>query len=357
MLVNDRNREIYDAVTAQIASRHLGVGTEGVSRGAIEINDWSFSIGLEASRDGHRHGVYIKIPKDEICRKEIFPITAGAARLARDEFEALRHLAGHWPDDDLRVCFVKPLEFLADYNAIVTRRAYGAPLFAAFRHRDLLAHMGVRSASDGIKEALHRLGRALSRYHAGTATPAPWHGYDLAQKMRGLTTELCCLGLPAPLKARLEPAFAAIERLDSAIQICPTLKGLDVRNILIAEDGALHILDPGKLKLDAAEADVARFVMTCRLLYWGSPLFGLRLSPAARYEDSFLAGYYGDRPPAGPLFRLYLLKEQLKSLRMAYHALRNKRWGTAVKGVFKSCYIEPFFHRSLSRELSRLEFA
>lgn len=52
-----------------------------------------------------------------------------------------------------------------------------------------------------------------------------------------------------------------------------TLKGLDIRNILIDKGGLLRILDPGKMKRDCIEADLARFLVTCRILYWGSMLF------------------------------------------------------------------------------------
>ncbi|MCZ6665323.1 MAG: hypothetical protein O7B81_08460 [Gammaproteobacteria bacterium] len=41
------NRVVYEMVSALAAERFLGPGA-GVARGALEVNDWSFCIGLTA---------------------------------------------------------------------------------------------------------------------------------------------------------------------------------------------------------------------------------------------------------------------------------------------------------------------
>lgn len=295
-------------------------------------------------------GVYIKIPKDSIARNRILPVSEGAARLAREEYESLLHLNAHWQADDLDVSFVTPLGFFPEYNAIVTERAYAAPLLSPFRRTDLLRRFGVGNVEDQVHGALRRFGQALARYHDTSAKPAGWKGDDFLPKLRSIVAELAGLGLAADPRERLTRAFAEIAHLAGDGETTLTIKGLDVRNLLMA-DGRVHVLDPGMSRTEYREADLARFLMTIRILWWGSPMFALGFTPHESYADQFLAGYDYRAGKPGALLSLLLLKELLKTWRMAYHALAGKGWPAPVKHLVRAIYIDPFFNRHLKREI------
>ncbi len=348
-LTEPDNQEVYHAVTALAAERFLG-GSRGIRFGPLVVNDWSFCIELRTSVQGKTGGIYVKIPKDEIERKRILPITQGAARLAGDEYASLKNLAENWSADDLAVYFVHPLALFDEYNAIVTQRVEGKPFLDRFRHRDIRRRFRFCQQDDEVHDAMGRLGRALSRFHGKTGRVASWRGDQFAVKLRRIAAELAEMGLPDDASDRLEPTFAAIERTHGDGTMADTLKGLDVRNVLF-EDGKIFLLDPGKIKAEFRQADVARFVMTCRILWWGNPLFFMDFVPDASYEKEFLAGYHGPASSETVLLSLHLLKELLKTWRMAYRALDGKHWPALFKKAVQRGYIDPFFKRQLATEI------
>ncbi len=346
------NREICEAVTELAVDRFLG-DRSNAHRGPMMTNDWSFCFELRESADASSDGVYVKMPKDEIERTQVLPITPGAARLARDEYASLMLLREYWLSDDIAVSFVRPLALIEDYNAIITQRVQGAPFYTRYRRRDLLRRCGFRG-DDRIHDAMRRLGQALARFHTNTGRTASWRGTDFTEKLGRIEAELTAMGLPESACRKLKSTLSAAERMQGEGLIAHTLKGLDVRNVLIDED-KIFLLDPGKIKPDFCEADVARFLMTCRILWWGHPLFGAGLTPSMSYERAFLAGYAEHRGPASSQTRLLsvlMLKELLKTWRMAYQALSGKPWPAAVKYMIRRFYIDPFFKRGLDAGVS-----
>jgi hypothetical protein len=128
---------------------------------------------------------------------------------------------------------------------------------------------------------------------------------------------------------------------------------LDIRNILEGENGGLFILDPGKIKLDYQEADLARFLVTCKILYWGSLGLLWPMVPDISYEESFIRGYYGKRPMKTKLLSLLTTKELFKHWYMAYVVLRLKPWPQGLKRIIKKVYIDRFYKNQLSIEANR----
>ena len=75
----------------------------------------------------------------------------------------------------------------------------------------------------------------------------------------------------------------------------------------------LFLLDPGRLKSACHEADLARFIITYRILYWGSKLFFLRLVPSLEAEKAFYDAYYQSTNQSSSVLQNYfLMKEQIK---------------------------------------------
>jgi hypothetical protein len=150
-------------------------------------------------------------------------------------------------------------------------------------------------------------------------------------------------------------ALAARADLEIAAKEVTTLKGIDIRNVLMGERDKLFLLDPGRMKRTCREADLARFIMTYRILYWGSGWFFLRLRPDLQGEEQFLQAYYSNSAPPSPkLLGIYLIKEQLKHWHTATESLRLRRWAKPLKGLIQSTYINPYYSRQLAVELKTL---
>ena len=133
------------------------------------------------------------------------------------------------------------------------------------------------------------------------------------------------------------------------MQCLDTLKGLDVRNILITDDDQLYLLDPGLIRREAYHADLARYIVTHEILFWGSPLFAIGVRPSPHTTESFLTGYSAEEDVlSSKTFKILKLKELLKHWSMAYTALRLKQYPLIIDSLLRKGYINRFYEGEIS---------
>ena len=157
------------------------------------------------------------------------------------------------------------------------------------------------------------------------------------------------------LPGRVAGALSAHDWSPVAGYEASTLKGIDLRNLLIDGSDGVFLLDPGRMKRTFREADLARFLLTYRILYWGHWLFALGCEPDPAAEGEFLESYYASSEPAsGRLLEFYLVKEALKHWHTAHASLRLKTWPAPVKRLVAAAYIDRFYERQLAVGLERL---
>ena len=133
-----------------------------------------------------------------------------------------------------------------------------------------------------------------------------------------------------------------------------TLKGLDVRQVFISGKRDIFVLDPGKMKKDYIEADLARFITTCKILYWGTLLIFLRLSPSHFFTESFIKGYSANNKLSDRLLNILIIKELLKFWRMAHLITGVRSWPLPIKIILRKIYIDPFYKGQINTELTTL---
>lgn len=353
------NERVRRTITARIESELVPSGPARTSLKASGwvLNDYSSCFSMEWVEAERRVGVFVKIPKTEIDRRSVLPRIDGDRRLADSERQSLEYLRTHW-DDAVAVTYVEPLAFYRDFNAIVTRRAYAHDFFLPFRRADIARKMAWAQPDDVAENVLSRLGTALRMFHSRARasegdSDEPFSGAPLIDKIARIADDLDQYGVG---RAVLHAPLVCLERWRSysaAGVAVLTLKGLDVRNVLIADDRHVHLLDPGRLKRDFHQADLARMLVTCRILYWGTPWFALNVRPARVYDSVFLGSYYQRPPDDAIVLGLYVVKELFKHWRAAYVALTRKRWPGAIESLMGHVYIDAFYSRAVARELAR----
>jgi hypothetical protein len=350
------NTELQGEICAVVAREVLGLSRQnGLEIGPWQILDFSSTFSIDWGVGASRQGVFVKVPKVEICKRQVGLVTPADRRFAAEEYDSLSRLSRAWNGADLGVSFVKPLAFLSDYNAIVTQRAYAREFFTLFRRADLGCRGQGPGADHEVIGCLNRLGQALARYHRNCGEEGLFEVEITGAKIQGYLARLQELRVDRALLAQISGALEGLQGRVAPTRLTDTIKGLDVRNILIDPENRLFLLDPGKLKRDYREADLARFLVTCRILYWGSLRFFLRLTPHNSFEPSFLQGYLGGEESGGWVLSLFTLKELLKHWLMAYVALGLKRWPSALKAVLKRTYIDPFYRGQIGAELQKLD--
>lgn len=325
--------------------------------GPLVTNYFSFIFSIEAHTSRGTQKVFVKIPKEDLRKgsRSILPISTADQRMAEDEVCSLRMLAEQWRTEDLGVRWVTFRGVVENYNAIVTDRVMADAAFAVFRRWDLRRRMGLRRDARRLRHAMRRLGEALGRFHQSQAQPAVFDVTAEMPKFERYCQELAtCTRSPWPARV-LDTIRSLGCRKFSGIMV-PTLKGIDIRNVLIDAQDRLTLLDPGKFKIKFREADLARFVMTYRILYWGSGLLLLARQPDPKAEAEFLDAYYAHSQPASrQLLSLYIIKEQLKHWHTALASLSRLPWAPVVKTWVTRIYVNPFYNCQLSYELERLK--
>jgi hypothetical protein len=352
------NSHVHDALARYVGDTFLpGSGVQGsVERGPLEVNLFSVCFWMNTHEAGVQKGVYVKIPKRVLFQKgneQVLPLSTADRTLAEDEYASLEHLSRHWGRDELRVRFVTPLAFLKDYNAIVTERVYARHFFTMFRRCHL---RGIRRRkSDQAHEVLTRLGAALAKFHRTSMRECPFDFDAVVEKMLGCCAEIKLFGAGSDFLDGVMGRLRTLRIPAATTHHTHTLKGFDVRQVFINEDRDVFLLDPGKIKPGYQEVDLARFIVTCRILFWGSLWLPLGVSPDASYEARFVESYYGTSVRPANVLGVLTIKELLKHWRMAYQVLEWRQWHPLIRAALGRTYIDPFFQRQVTVELGNLE--
>lgn len=352
------NAEAQRSLGLQVAREFLGVASDPalIKIGPLTQNYFSFTFSVEAESASGPRSVFVKIPKTDMRGRvaAILPVTSDDRRLAEEEASSLTLLGQKWSGADLAVRWVNLRGMVPEYNAIVTDRIYAAEALPVFRRFDLCRRTGVQGAGRRLDRSMARMGAALGRFHAANARTKVFRLSEALPKLEFYCRELsACSGSRLPMRVIRE--LKSMRDLEFGGVEAPSLKGLDVRNMLIDEKDSLYLLDPGKTKRTFREADIARFIMTLRILYWGSARLLLLREPDPRAEEAFLGAYYADSKPASPfLLRFFILKEYLKHWHTALDSLQRRAWPPTIKRLAVGLYVNPFYARQIAAQLKSI---
>ncbi len=353
------NGSVYKKLSNIVVNQFFDGNDKGhIKYGPLAINDYSICFGISGIENLGPSGVYVKIPKADLFLKNprtILPLTDADRKFAEAEYSSLVHLSKFWQSDDIGVSFVKPISFLKDYNAIITRRIYAKDFFRFFRKDDLAGRLGLNKGNRQIRDALFRIGTALHRFHKTSLKDDIFRADRVLEKIEYYCACLTASGISSKFCNNVITKIKSLVDDRMPIQLTKTLKGLDIRNVLMDDSCRIYMLDPGKMKEDCKEMDVARFIVTCRILYWGGLIFFLRFSPETCYEECFLNGYYGAERRNSRLLILLIIKELFKHWGTASLVLQLKPWPILSKRILKYTYIDPFYNNQIITEISNLE--
>jgi len=350
--MNQNNELIYESLSKKVAEQFFSRNCDQreLKYSQLEINNFSICFGIDTSSIGTK-GVYVKIPKVDLYLKNsnIFPLTEEDKRFADQEYQSLRYLAQYWKADDLGISFIKVLGFLREYNAIVTEKIFAKDIYREFRKIDLLNKCGNNGVSDYMRDFISRFGIALSRFHNIKKQESVFEAGSLILKIEKYCGRLKSFKICNYLIDQVLIGVRKLLDYSAPTFKTITLKGLDLRNIFIDCDRHIYLLDPGAMKNDYREADLARFIVTLRLLYWGSPWFFLQFSANKTYEGNLLRGYNDtdNLKVDNKILSAYILKELLKHWHMAYVILNLKPWPLSVKRFLRYSYIDPFYNKQI----------
>lgn len=354
--------EIQKLIGESVAKDILGSINDisSVSIGALSKNYYSYTFSLKVMAQTGEKNVFVKIPKADFLgiSSNILPISSRDRLMAREEELSLRLLEKKWVSDEQNVQWVTLCGTIAEYNVLVTDRVFAKDATSVLRRLDLRRRIGLSlfcKEAISLEKVMARIGSSLRSFHHSGASPSVFCLQKELKKFEFYCREIRQkTGNFLPNRVLQELNLMNDVRCPSVN--VPTLKGLDVRNVLIDPDQGIYLLDPGKIKMNYPEADVARFLMTYRILYWGSLWLLPFRQPDSKAEEVFLRSYY----PVGSgasilLLNLFLLKEQLKHWHTALDSVKKRPWPTALKRFAQWIYVNPFYSRQIAKQLTALK--
>ena len=312
--------------------------------GPLDVNGFSITFWINFEGDSGKSSVYLKIPKILWEGKGVnftSPITEQDRILAMNEFNSLNYLHANWSKES-GVSFIKPLGYIDEYNAILTERIYGYFFFKKFLNEDFKRKL-LRKSSDNTEEGLFNFGKSLRNFHQKKTSETVFDSNQVLKKHFSYLETLKKYDLDSAGLAFLSQTLNAYLDTKYSTSIVNNLKGIDIRQILTDNDDCIYVIDPGKISRNYIEVDLARFIVTCRIIYWGTSWILVKLLPSSVYEKSFMNGYNGADSFSQEALNIMILKEILKHWKMAHLSLEKKTWPKLIKFFLRKMYINNFY--------------
>lgn len=316
------------------------------------INDFScvFSISINNNNNNNEH-FHVKIPRSKIIFLGFNHITNDDIAMAKKEYDSLNFIKLNWPKNDY-INFIEPIAYLEKFNAIITRTFFGNDFFFHLKKNDLRNKFFKKSISSDIKYHLKNISKSISIHHDLSLTHEKVRDINIEKlvfKISNLIIDLDKNCVSQNCFNKINSFISIQENIFKDIYFAKTLKGLDIRNILLSSDNKICFLDPGKLKLEPSVAGIARYFVTCEMIYWGTFYFFFYFKISKNLISIIMNSIDTSNDLNKDLLKLYILKEYVKHWKQAYINIELKnKWPTFLKFFMKKIYVDRFFNKSIT---------
>jgi hypothetical protein len=281
-----------------------------------------------------------------------YPLTKADRILAKNEYESLMLLSKSWATE-FGVTFIQTLGYIDEYNAIITERFFGDFFFKEFQKYDTKEKF-FNQASNPIHSAMFNFGQSLNSFHQKSISDAVFKTNEVLEKIKKYIIFLQKFNVNNYDLELILEALNEFSGTEYKTSIVKNIKGIDVRQILFNEKFQYCVMDPGKITKNFIEVDLARFIVTCRILYWGTFGILLKLKPNRRYEKNFMNGYKSSVSLSKEALKIMIIKELFKHWKIAHISLERKKWPKLFKLLLRKLYVDSFYKHLISNELQKL---
>ena len=306
--------------------------------GHVELDYWSLTFPIQCRGPGGDQLYFVKIPKSGALTNMPDAVPDDDSRnQGRAEFETLRVLWSFAQGHGLTA--VRPLAYLDQTNAILTDFVSAIELHDICRW----AALGSRRNRARASESLTAAGAWLRIFHDSHEAGSPDVELDIKAELLSRFERLNERAARPHLVRAIWDQLCAVPLHPGATRTVASLPEFEVRNVMVGTDG-IYPVDTGEPRPRPPEADVARFVVSIAMIFWGSPLFLLRGHADVGLVRAFLDGY--GRPDFGSkaLDRWMLGLEWLRQWQDAYFVVdRVKSYPTALRQFVAWLYIDTPF--------------
>ena len=339
--------QILEKIEACIESWDSSINIKKIHK--IVYNYYSICCRVIAENYGEEIDLFLKFPKTNVDDKYNLKPSEADINLALSEFKSLKTLQEKWPKDE-KVSFVKPLHYSEITNCIILGFIDGKDFYTILRNAILKTNQNTSILQTKEIKHIKNLGHALRKFHEGQILDENTNPLSkVSEKIISNLNSLSALSTSTKIIKKIRSSLNSMEVPSEGFIFSYSLKGLDIRNAILDKQDRLWLLDPGKIRIEPVEADLARFSATLGILYWGTLSFITQNRKTSELEQFFLESY-GDFNTK--ILKYYLFKEYSKHWLMAYTALRLKPYPSILKKIIAKFYIDRYYSRKLLRILS-----
>ncbi len=339
------NKDINQEVKIILVNlyKELNLPFKIIKQSSFKANDYSFCSEVKIKLGEEIKEYFLKIPKRDIAyiksnERDIFPITERDRELGKNEVESLKKLNKRILSSEIKINLIKFIYYSSSENLIITEKIYGRDFFKILRKASLIKSF-LNFPIKSVENNMFNLGKSLAAFSKKKENVENIAEYKLNKSkinlyLKKISTKINFLNY--------DNLFAKSEGNSSISS--DGFKGLDIRNILIDELNEIYLLDPGKTKSEYAESNLARFITTLFIIFWGSFYFFIGFKTHKYYLDFLLKGFFSQNVKINPIILdAEIKKEIIKHWELAIRALENKKWNKYVSRLIKSFYINKFY--------------
>lgn len=340
-MIEDINQEVKTILANLYKETDLPF--EIINQSSYKANDYSFCSEIKIKLGEEIREYFIKIPKRDIAyieieERDIFPITERDKELGMNEVESLKNLNKKYISSKVDTNLVKCVHYSFSKNFIITEKIYAKDFFKTLRKASLIKFF-LSLSIKSVEKNMFNLGQSIAVFSEKEGGIENVIEYKLDKSKIDPYLEKIS---SKKYSYKFDSLFFKAEGLNSILS--DGFKGLDIRNILIDKSNKIYVLDPGKIKLEYAESNLARFITTLLIIFWGSFYFFIGFKTHKYYLDFLIKGFLSKNTKINPIiFDSELKKETIKHWELAIRALENKKWNKFVSSFIKSFYIDKFY--------------
>jgi hypothetical protein len=360
------NEDVIERIVDRIWREFVIHDTEGILRQSdlqiseVEIDYWSFIFQVNWQTGNGQRGVFVKIPRNPLQKPVISQALADplSLQMGQAEFLSLSRLYEFWTQHpSKRFGAIKPLIYWPEWNTIVTERVNARDLYVVLRTAACMPRISGRLQQKELFLMLGSLGEWLADFQLDfdSTESRILDSRDYAADIEGCWQTI---GSYSRHQRKIRSIAERVNqiKIQSPQTFCPHLEGFEIRNVVVERSSnRLFVLDPGQINFECYLENIAGFLISLDILYWGTSWFLLRWSFFQTMHSAFLEGFTR-RIQITPHWLLFFkIKELIHSWGAACLVLDRKKLPAALKVLLQSVYVDRFYIEELARCLSQLD--
>jgi len=288
---------------------------------------------------GDNQGYFLKINQRNFEKNPSPKTRENIIYRGLEEWKSLNHFYDLTRNKTQVVRFVKPVAFIPEIGGVVTEKT------DATDFRDLLKKPPSETEKQYNVRVLQKVGKAFAFLHEQGKTEKQ----EIQFKHKSVHNK------------KLDKLISGIfekEKGKHSDWATKTMKGFQIRDVMVDQKGNIVFLDPGKYTEQLMFRIIGNYLANMKIIWQRDIIFPFK-KPDIDYERALLDGYFNNSPYDKKLVGLFVLEE----LTILYSGARKKldkkkvfKLLPILKCLFLGFYLNVFYYREIKNTICEYGF-